>query len=604
MATAAATVESWALRIAARAPWLVPRRALSAVLYRLAKMASGVPLARLPATSLVGIAAFSRAQRGEALRALADRDVPRRLLPHALSAAAVARDEWAIEVLGRAETGDVAGSATAVVAGDWDAVVRLSEGLERGFVERWVVAAVDAGHYRVAITLGSLLSRRVPSDVARALAEASDGLAVLRGSLEALSHVPARTVHERSHASVLYVAAQSLPHRNGGYATRTHGLLRALAADGWAVRALTRLNYPQDQWRRGSRTPTASVDRVDGIAYWRAGRGPERVPRDKHALAFAAVVEAHARDHGAAVIHAASFPSTALGAALAANALDVPFVYEVRALESLYRTSEAPAFVGTDADLALMRAEIAVCARADAVVTITDAVASLLVAAGVDRDKVTTVANAVDPQAFEPTPMDSELAARLGVAGRTVIGYAGAMVHYEGLDLLLDALDLIAQRRDDVALVALGDGPELPALRARAERSPYPVVLPGRLPHPEVARYLALAQICPFPRRSLPITEAVAPMKPFEAMALGKAVVVSDVAALREIVTDGVTGLVVPADDSPALAAAIERLLDEPDLREHLGSAARASVATAATWHARAATVGGVYSALGGSVSS
>lgn len=601
---AAATLEALALRVVARAPAMVPRRVLSTVLYRMAQGAAATPVPDVSTSALVGIATYSMPARASAVRALADRAVPRSLLPYALAAAAAQRDEWAIEVLGRAEPPAVSGSAAAVASADWDAVIRLSEGLERGYVERWVVAAVDAGHYRAAIALGLRLSRQLPLDVKRALAEAADGMAVLAGSLDTLSHVASAVGHAPHGNAVLYVAAQSLPYRNGGYATRTHGLLSALAASGWLVRALTRLNFPQDQWPRGSRRSTEPMDQVDAIEYWRAGRGPERVPRDAHALAFAAVVEQHVREHRASIVHAASFPSTALGAALAANALGLPFVYEVRALEALYRASEEPEFVGSDAHDVLMRAELAVCARADAVLTITDAIAALLAAEGVDQAKITTVPNAVDPQAFEPSPADPQLAARLGLAGRMVIGYAGAMLPYEGLDLLLDALDIVSERHPEIALVALGDGPELAGLRARAERSAYPVVLPGRLPHGEVARHLALAQICPFPRRSLPITEAVAPMKPFEAMALGKAVVVSDVAALREVVSDGVTGLVVPAGDPIALASAIERLLDDPDLRERVGADARASVATDATWQSRASSVGAVYSALGGSVSS
>jgi len=607
VASVAATAEGIALRCAEAAPALIPRSLRTPVLHRLARQPAADPNAEPSAASsakVTALAVFAPSARADALRLLSQRRVPKALVPYALSAAIAAHDNATIDALSAGLPDAVGGGATAMADGRWDLVQGHAQVAPRAHVERWVVDAVRAGHYRVAVALGATLERRLPRDVARALAEAADGVAIITGALESLTYQARPEPHEVVPGSVLFAVAQSLPHRNGGYATRTHGLVRAVAAEGWRVRVLTRLGFPEDTWARGSGKSAEPVDVVDGVEYHRAGSGPARLPLAPHTLAFASVVEEHARAHGAAVVHASSFPSTALGAALAANAMGVPFVYEVRALEALYRASDDSTFVGTDAYAAMLASELAVCQRATAVLAITDEIAAILVRLGVDPAVITTINNAVDPAAFVPAAPDAALARRLGVEGRTVIGYAGAMVRYEGLDLLLDALDILAGRRDDMALVALGDGPEYAALAARAARSAYPVVLPGRLPHAEVAAHLELAQICPFPRRSLPITEAVAPMKPFEAMALGKAVVVSDVAALRELVDDGVTGLVARADDAVALAAALERLLDDPALRKRVGDAARAHVVNTATWASRGRAVAAVYSGVGGAVSS
>ena len=93
-------------------------------------------------------------------------------------------------------------------------------------------------------------------------------------------------------------------------------------------------------------------------------------------------------------------------------------------------------------------------------------------------------------------------------------------------------------------------------------------------------------------------------MKPFEAMALGKSVVVSGVSALREIVADGQTGLVVAPEEPGALASAIGRLLDDAALRASLGAAGREWVTAEATWPARARIIGAVYDSLGAPASS
>lgn len=76
-------------------------------------------------------------------------------------------------------------------------------------------------------------------------------------------------------------------------------------------------------------------------------------------------------------------------------------------------------------------------------------------------------------------------------------------------------------------------------------------------------------------KKALPVCEMVSPLKPFEAMAMGKVVVSSDVAALAEIVKDGVTGLLHRKDDPNDLANKIEQLIMNPELRSRLGLAAR-----------------------------
>ena len=87
-------------------------------------------------------------------------------------------------------------------------------------------------------------------------------------------------------------------------------------------------------------------------------------------------------------------------------------------------------------------------------------------------------------------------------------------------------------------------------------------------------------------------------MKPFEAMAMGKAVVVSSVAALTEIVTHDVDGLAFAKGDAVALSEAIARLIDDPELRARLGAAARRTIETEAAWSARVTSAEAAYREL------
>jgi glycosyltransferase involved in cell wall biosynthesis len=208
--------------------------------------------------------------------------------------------------------------------------------------------------------------------------------------------------------------------------------------------------------------------------------------------------------------------------------------------------------------------------------------------------------NGVHTDRFERRPRDPELAAELGVVGKTVIGYAGGLVDYEGLDLLLRAVHELVSRRDDLHLVVVGDGPVEGRLHALAGELGLGrhVTFTGRVPHDDVARYLSLVDIAPFPRLPLPVCEAISPIKPFESMAMGKAVIVSSVAALTEIVDDGNTGLVFEKGSASDLARVIERYADDPELRARMGDNARTWVRAERDWSHITGIVDDVYAEL------
>jgi len=205
--------------------------------------------------------------------------------------------------------------------------------------------------------------------------------------------------------------------------------------------------------------------------------------------------------------------------------------------------------------------------------------------------------NGVHVDRFAPRERDADLERELGVAGKTVIGYAGGLVDYEGVDLLLEAVAALRRRRDDFHLIVVGDGHYQNALDALAGRLRLGDIatFTGRVPHSQVGRYLSLFDIAPFPRRPLPVCELISPIKPFESMAMGKAVVVSSVAALTEIVSDGRTGLVFAKGDVIDLTRTIERLLDAPELRTSLGTAARAWVRAERDWSSIVEVVESTY---------
>jgi glycosyltransferase involved in cell wall biosynthesis len=417
---------------------------------------------------------------------------------------------------------------------------------------------------------------------------------------EVLEPRPSTTPAPSRPEAVLYALHNSLPSDTGGYATRADGLLRALRAGALDAVGVTRPGYPAD---RGHGDLPEPASRLDGIPYRRLAGPPLGVARvDAYLDASVARWSEAIRAHGAALVHAASGFQTGLPALRAARDLGLPTVYEVRGFWEVTRASRDPVWGASERYRVHSALETATARLADRVVTLNGSMRRELVARGVPAGRIVLVPNAVDPERFRPRPRDEALACELGLGGRPVIGYVGSLVDYEGLDALLRAAALLAGRGLAFTVLIVGGGPEAPRLErlARALGIRDRVRLVGRVPHAEVGRYYSLVDVAPFPRRSVRVTEMVSPMKPLEAMAMEKAVVVSGVAPLTELVEDGATGRVVPEASGEALAPVLEALLVDPDRRAALGRAARRFAARERSWAAAAARVAALYEELTG----
>lgn len=171
--------------------------------------------------------------------------------------------------------------------------------------------------------------------------------------------------------------------------------------------------------------------------------------------------------------------------------------------------------------------------------------------------------------------------------GRMVVGFIGSFTAYEGLESLMDAVLELNWRGFPVSLLLVGDGADtLKRLKnLHQARGGHPaIIFTGRVPFAEVKRYYSLIDIMPFPRIPAKVCQCVPPLKPLEAMAMEKAVLVSNVAALTEIVRDGETGLVFESGNLPDLVEKLEALITMPDLRHKLAQKGRAWVLAERDW--------------------
>ncbi|MDY6055653.1 glycosyltransferase [Micrococcus sp.] len=398
--------------------------------------------------------------------------------------------------------------------------------------------------------------------------------------------------------TALHVLTNSLPHTGSGYAQRSHSLMLALRDEGWHVEAVTRLGWPVQT----GVLHAAGVDEVDGIRYHRLL--PRRLApgMDRRLGQHARMLLELVLRVRPAVLHTTTHWVNAAVVAEVAEAVGIPWVYEVRGqLADTWASIRGPEAVESERYRLFTEREDEAVRRADGVVTLGRQMAARLVAAGADPDAVVLSPNGVGGAFLgEPTPQ-GPARDRLGLdRDLELIGTVSSVVPYEGLHDLVRVLALLAPRRPRLRLLVVGDGTALPGLRRLAEELGVAdrLITPGRLDRSLApAAHRALDVFC-VPRLDTGVTRSVTPMKPLEAMASARPTLVSDLPALREIVEHGVTGLCLPASDPQAWAEAVDHLLEHPGQRADLGRRARQWVLEHRTWAADARAYDRLYARL------
>ena len=387
---------------------------------------------------------------------------------------------------------------------------------------------------------------------------------------------------------VLNILAFSLPYTSVGYATRSHGLAIGIKNAGWDIRPYTRPGFPYDFKPELVGQELPEEDEIDGIVYRRIfDFNRKEMTEVEYMHAAIEHYERIIRQEEPEVVHAASNYVTALPALIAARRLGVPFVYEVRGFWEVTRSSRDEKFENTAKYRFMQLFEALTARHADHVITITSAMKEELMMRGVPEERISIAYNSVDPQRFIPRPRNLELAAQLGIPENVpVIGYVGSFVDYEGLDDLVTACAQLKTSGLDFRLLLVGDGAVFEDLKRQVEESGLAdkTIMTGRVPHEMVEEYYSLVDIAPFPRKPWQVCELVSPLKPYEAMALQKAVVVSSTRALTEIVTHEHNGLVFAKGDVGDLQEKLERLLRDDALRVGLGKTARQWIERERSW--------------------
>ena len=232
--------------------------------------------------------------------------------------------------------------------------------------------------------------------------------------------------------------------------------------------------------------------------------------------------------------------------------------------------------------------------RCGGIITVSSTLRNMILARGVDPGRVIISPNAIDPDKAQVSPNAGTLRDQYQLQGKTVIGAAGWFDEWDRLDILLDAFHDIHARQPDTCLMLVGDGPVLRQLRRDAAILGDSIILTGAVPRQSIFDYLSLFDIAVLPHSN----EFGSPVILFEYMGLGKAIVAPALPPITDSLEHEETALIFEPLSRQALAAHIEKLVRDSDLRAQLGICARQTALSRHTWDHNARQIIELYTRI------
>lgn len=382
---------------------------------------------------------------------------------------------------------------------------------------------------------------------------------------------------------VLHVLEYSRPNISG-YSLRSDAIIRHQRKIGIETQQLTSQRYQDFK---------ALEEDVDGVVYQRTEKSTSfltKIPFANYLLHISHLakrIEKAILADKPDVIQTHSPMFNALAAVKVGKKHNIPVTYEVRALWEDAAVDTGKTKEGSFKYRMIKAIEQSAFEKVDAISCICQGLKADIIKRGISESKIFVTANAVDINNFLPSyQRDSELEQSLNLSGKKVIAFVGTFFKYEGLFYAIEAMKTITKTRKDIHLLLVGAGNEFEKLKqqvAKAKLEEF-VTFVGRVPFEQVSRYYSLADIMIFPRESIRLTELVTPLKPLESMAQFKPVIASDIGGHRELIVDGETGFLFPADDAQALAKKIISTIDDAKLLAKVSEAGLLFVRNERNW--------------------
>ncbi len=198
----------------------------------------------------------------------------------------------------------------------------------------------------------------------------------------------------------------------------------------------------------------------------------------------------------------------------------------------------------------------------------------------VDQEKVVVIKNGIDINMF------SQLSYPEKKGKDIVVGYIGTMYDWQGVYTIINSVPLVIAKNDNIRFLLVGNGPEFDNIKKLVKdyKIEKYVQLTGTVNPDEVPKYMNEIDIYVMPRPSTQSTETVTPLKIYEAMSAKKAIIISKVGGLLEVLQPNEDCIAVEPGDVNDLANAIAKLSINEKLREQIAERACHKVQKVQNW--------------------
>lgn len=392
--------------------------------------------------------------------------------------------------------------------------------------------------------------------------------------------------------TVCHLHKTAYPFENTGGAIRCLNTLKSQLEEGLDPFVITPPGYPAyDGVGSGDVPPHGQVAGCDHFRIGPNTNGIRTLAPPARVRIGAVQAAAIVAQRGAGLVHAASGIrgyELALQAFALRDAFDIPVIYEVRSFHEHTWAPAGPRVFEMERTQLRIQKENRCMALADHVVTISESMRRILIERGVPEGKIDVIPNGIDAEEFREAPAAAQIDALQGA--QLVVGYVSNMSRREGHRHLVEAVARVRASGLDCRCLFVGHGPERKALGELVSQLGLDGVVhfAGEVDHHQVKSYYMAIDVFVVPRIPDYAADWVTPLKPYEAMALGRPLIVTDLPALREVVGEGERGLLAEPANADSLAQAIQQCAADPALCEQRASLAREWVFEHRTWKANA----------------
>lgn len=213
--------------------------------------------------------------------------------------------------------------------------------------------------------------------------------------------------------------------------------------------------------------------------------------------------------------------------------------------------------------------------RADKIITVTTGAQEEIKKHGVDPGKLALIPSGIRTDVVKPMPPPPEIRNALGNGNNVIVSYIGTHGMAQKLSTVLEAAERLSDK-PGIQFILIGDGAEKDdLLKMKQELGLGNVHFIDQVPQGEALRYIAASDICLVPLRKADLFTLTIPSKVYEIMACGRPMVLGVDGEARELVETTDAGVFVEPEDPKALAEAVVKLANDPDLRSTYGQNGR-----------------------------